>query len=104
MGGGGALQAHTGHGDCHGFPSRLHNQAWSQIYSLSASCDEIPWSYHQIVKNPLGNFRLASKNCKDSFTRKLTLQILFNFEQYFLQVHLLGFHLMEAYLGMDKSP
>lgn len=72
MGGSGALQAHTGYGDCHGFPSRLHNQAWSQIYSLSASRDGIPWSYHQIVKNPLGNFRLASKNCKDSFTRKLT--------------------------------
>lgn len=34
---------------------------------------ETPRSYHQLVKrNHSGNCKLACKNCKDSFTRKLT--------------------------------
>ena len=56
---------------CQGFPSRLPSQAWSQIYFPSVSCDGIPRSYPQLVKrNHSGNCKLASKNCKGSFTRK----------------------------------
>lgn len=68
-----ALQARAMILGCLRFPSRLQSQAWSQIYSPSASSDGIPRSYHQLVKrNHSENCKLASKNCKDSFTRKLT--------------------------------
>lgn len=73
LGGRGALHVQAVPVGCQGFPSRLQSQAWSQIYALPGSRDGIPRSYRQLVKrNHCGNCKLASKNCKDSFTQKLT--------------------------------
>lgn len=102
----------------------VHGGQWSsasphRVWWLSWLSKQTPQSGLEpnllSVCQPWWNSLVLSPDCEKKSFRKLQaakihsleslhLQILFNFEQYFFQVHLLGFHLREAYLGVDKSP
>lgn len=100
--GGGALQVHAVHIGCQGFQSSLQNQAWSQIYSLPAVMEflgSITSLWKEIIQEIASwQVRIAKIHSLESWC----LQILFSFG-HFSQVHLLGFHLMEAYLGAEEK-
>lgn len=100
--GGGALQVHGEHIGCQGFQSRLQNQAWSQIYSLPAVTEflgPITSLWKEIIQEIASwQVRIAKIHSLESWC----LQILFSFG-HFSQVRLLGFHLMEAYLGQREN-